>query len=50
MRYVVWGHANSWIVNGIVGGDVVWNSRWMRSKADAEGCAAGLRRQERAAA
>lgn len=50
MRYVVWGYANSWIVNGIVGGSVVWSSSWMRSKAVAEGYAAGLRQCERAAA
>jgi len=50
MRYVVWGYANSWIVNGIVSGDIVWESLWFRTRAEAESYAARLRQGERAAA
>jgi len=37
MKYVVWGYANSWIVNGVdAAGQVVWSSHWMSRRGEAE--------------
>ena len=43
MKYVVWGYANSWIINGVdAAGQVVWSSHWMTTKGAAEALAGEL--------
>ena len=43
MKYVVWGYANSWIINGVdAAGQVVWSSHWMARRGEAESLASML--------
>lgn len=37
MRFLIWGHGNSWVIHGLDAfRHIVWKSRWYSTRADAE--------------